>query len=94
MRANLELTEGFVMAESFKTALAASVGLQRAHEAVEAATRRALAERVSLREALASEPLVLEHLSPDALERAAEPRNYLGVAGEFVRRALAEEGSA
>lgn len=94
MRTNLDATHGFVMAESFKTALAPALGLQRAHEVVEAATRRALAERVSLREALASEPLVLEHLSPDALERAAEPRNYLGVAGEFVRRALAEEGSA
>ena len=94
MRANLELTQGFVMAESFKTALAASLGLQRAHEVVEAATRRAVAERLSLREALEREPLVLEHLSPDALERAGEPRNYLGVSGAFVRRALAEEGSA
>jgi 3-carboxy-cis,cis-muconate cycloisomerase len=94
MRANLELTHGFVMAESFKTALAASLGLQRAHEVVEAATRRALAERLSLREALESEPLVLEQLSPDALDRAADPRNYVGVAEEFVQRALAEEGSA
>lgn len=90
MRANLDATQGFAMAESFKSALAVSLGLQRAHEVVEAATRRAVAEGRTLREALESDSEVRTHLSHEALDRAGDPRSYLGVAAEFVRRSLAE----
>jgi 3-carboxy-cis,cis-muconate cycloisomerase len=90
MRADLDASGGLVMAESFKTALAQRVGLARAHDVVEAATRRAIAENQPLREALASDPEVRAQLPGDALERAADPRRYLGMAEALVERALAE----
>jgi 3-carboxy-cis,cis-muconate cycloisomerase len=88
MRADLDVTGGFAMAESFKTALAGTLGLRGAHDAVEAAVRRATESHTSLREALEADPAVRKQLSDDELESAGEPRRYLGVAADFVRRAL------
>jgi 3-carboxy-cis,cis-muconate cycloisomerase len=90
MRANLEATQGFAMAEAFKTALAGAVGLARAHDIVEAASRSAAARGCSLREALETEPDVRAHLTAEALDRAGDPHRYLGAAAEFVRRSIAE----
>jgi 3-carboxy-cis,cis-muconate cycloisomerase len=90
MRANLDATQGFAMAESFKTALAVSLGLWRAHDIVEAASRRAAGEGRTLREVLDGDPDVRAHVSPEALDRAGDPRNYLGVATQFVQRSIAD----
>ena len=90
MRANLDATQGFAMAESFKTALAVSLGLGRAHDIVEAASRLARAEGRTLREALDGDPDVHAHVSQEALDRAGDPHNYLGVATEFVHRSIAD----
>jgi 3-carboxy-cis,cis-muconate cycloisomerase len=90
MRANLDATRGFAMAESFKTALAASIGLGRAHDLVEEASRSATADGRSLREALENDAVVRAHMSPEELDRAGDPDRYLGVAAEFVRRSIAE----
>lgn len=78
------------MAESFKTALAASIGLGRAHDLVEEASRSATADGRSLREALENDAVVRAHMSPEELDRAGDPDRYLGVAAEFVRRSIAE----
>ena len=94
MRADLDVTQGFAMAESYKIALAGSLGLQRAHTAVESAVRRATERGCSLRAALEDDPTVREHLSGDDLDRAGDPLGYLGVAAEFVRRGLAGEAEA
>jgi 3-carboxy-cis,cis-muconate cycloisomerase len=90
MRAGLDANHGLAMAESFKTALAASLGMHRAHEVLEAAARRAIVENQTLREALRNDADVRAQLSEDALERAADPREYLGVAVAMVRRSIAE----
>jgi 3-carboxy-cis,cis-muconate cycloisomerase len=74
MRANLELTDGLVMAEAASFALAERLGRTEARELVTRAARGG-----SFREELAGE------LPPDALD----PRGYLGSAGVFVDRALA-----
>ena len=90
MRANLDATQGVVMAESYKTVLAGAIGLARAHELVEEASRSAAAGGRSLREALEKDPVVCAHVSPEDFDRAGDPHRYLGVAAEFVRRSVAE----
>ena len=44
MLANLELTQGLAMSEAVSIALAADIGRARAHELVEEASKRAIAE--------------------------------------------------
>ena len=56
---------------------------------MEAACRRALAEGAHLRDALAREPAVMAHLTPDALGRLFAPESYLGMAERLVQRVLA-----
>jgi 3-carboxy-cis,cis-muconate cycloisomerase len=93
MRANLGLTRGLVMAEAVQMALGAKLGRQQAHELVERASRRAVAEGRSLGEVLAEEPTVAAALPSAELERLLDPSNYLGVAAAFVDRALAARDS-
>jgi 3-carboxy-cis,cis-muconate cycloisomerase len=89
MLANLDLSGGLILAEAAAMALARHVGRARAHELVEQASRRAVAQGRHLREALAEDAEVRAHLSIEELGRAFDPGNYLGVAAELVDRALA-----
>jgi 3-carboxy-cis,cis-muconate cycloisomerase len=78
MRENLDATGGLVMAEAVVTALAPRMGRQAAHELVGRAAR----SRRGLRAELSGE------LSEEELDAALDPNRYLGVAGEFIDRAL------
>jgi 3-carboxy-cis,cis-muconate cycloisomerase len=89
MRANLDLTRGLPLAESVSVALAEKIGRQAAHYRVELASRRAVAEGISLDEALQADPEVTEHLSRDEIDRLLQPERYLGSAGDLVARVLA-----
>jgi 3-carboxy-cis,cis-muconate cycloisomerase len=88
MRTNLELTGGLVMAESLSMALAAQVGKQEAHHIIQAASRRALAAGVDLREAALEDERVRAALSSEDLDRALDPSSYLGSTDTFIDRAL------
>ncbi len=90
MATNLELTDGLIMAEAVQMALGAKIGRLAAHDLVEKACRRALADGTHLRDSLAADGAVTQHLSPAEIERLLDVRNYLGQAGVFVDRALAE----
>ena len=70
-------------------ALGPALGRAAAHDLVEAASRRARAERRHLREVLAADATVSAHLSPERLAELFEPRSYLGVAEALVDRVLA-----
>ena len=89
MRANLEATRGLAQAEAVSMTLARSMGRRDAHARVEEASRRAVADDISLAEALAADAEVTRHLSPDQIERRLEPASYLGEARTFVERVLA-----
>jgi 3-carboxy-cis,cis-muconate cycloisomerase len=89
MLANLEATDGQVMAEAVAFALAGRVGRPAAYALVGEASRRAAAAGSSLREELAADPDVAAQLSPEELGAALDPSGYLGSAGLFVDRALA-----
>lgn len=80
MRESLHAQGDLIMSESVVTALTPRLGRHRAHELV---TEAARAEQ-GLRAALEGE------LSGEELDAALEPGSYLGSAGEFVDRAVAE----
>lgn len=88
MRANLEATQGQVLAEAVTMALAPRLGRLPAHELVERACHQATATRRHLREVLAEDPAVTAHLSSADLERLFDPGNYVGAATAFVDRVL------
>ena len=91
MRRNLAEARGLPLAEAVMMALA-SQGMDRqaAHEVVRRAAMAATAGELPLKEALLREAEVTARLDEAALDRALDPANYLGHAGEIVDRALAE----
>ena len=93
MRANIEATRGLMLAEAVSMALGAKLGRQAAHQRVEAACRRAVAEGRHLRDILAADPVLSAEFPAAALDRLFDPLNYLGAAGAFVERVLAARRS-
>jgi 3-carboxy-cis,cis-muconate cycloisomerase len=90
MRANIDATQGLVMAEAVMMALAEKIGRLEAHDLVEAACHRAVAEGAHLKDVLAKDPAVAAELYAGQLAQLLTPEAYLGVAEGFVRRVLAE----
>jgi 3-carboxy-cis,cis-muconate cycloisomerase len=84
MRANLELTGGALMAEHAMMELAKHIGRGEAKRLVGAA----VAGERPLREELAQDPVVAEHMSQEAIDRALDPAAYLGSSATFIDRAL------
>jgi 3-carboxy-cis,cis-muconate cycloisomerase len=89
MRANIEATQGLVMAEAVQMALAESRGRHEAHDLLEEACRRAVAERRHLRAVLAGLPRVTTHLDAERLDALFDPLRYVGAAQAFIDRVLA-----
>jgi 3-carboxy-cis,cis-muconate cycloisomerase len=88
MLSNLEATRGVALSEAVSAALVASVGRLRAHQLLEHATRRAIAEKKHLREVLRAMPEICQQLSETDLNRLLDPRNALGSAPRFIERVL------
>jgi 3-carboxy-cis,cis-muconate cycloisomerase len=84
MRQNLDQSQGLSLAESLAMALARKVGKEEAHKRVQALTREVARTGKHLRE-VAVEAAVL---SPEQIERALAPENYLGSTDVFIERAL------
>jgi 3-carboxy-cis,cis-muconate cycloisomerase len=89
MRANLDATGGLIMAEAVAMALAEKLGKAEAHHLVEAASKKAVAEKKALRDVLAKEPKVMAHLSPEKVKKLFEPMAYQGVSQALIDRLLA-----
>jgi 3-carboxy-cis,cis-muconate cycloisomerase len=94
MRANLDLTRGLIAAEAAGMALGATLGRARAHDLVQAASVRAVAEGRPLAEILAEAPEVRERWARADLDRLLDPERYLGSAEALVARVLAARGTA
>ncbi|MET3715002.1 3-carboxy-cis,cis-muconate cycloisomerase [Pseudomonas sp. PvP001] len=90
MRANLDLTQGLVLAEAVSIVLAQRIGRDRAHHVLEQCCKQAVAQGRHLRAVLGDEPQVTEQLSADELDRLLDPSHYLGQAQVWVERAVAE----
>ncbi len=86
---NLEATNGMIMAESVMLALTdAGMGRQEAHELVRQLSMEAVEKGAHLKDVLMASEAVKKYLSPEAIDKAMDYRNYTGVAGEIVDRAV------
>src|SRR4051795_5463588 len=88
MRSNLDATHGLIMAEAVTFALADKIGKSDAHHLVEAASKRAVAEKKHLREVLAADSQVTAHLSPEKIAALFEPMAYQGASQVLIDRLL------
>jgi 3-carboxy-cis,cis-muconate cycloisomerase len=89
MRANLEATGGLLLTERVATALTGPHGRVGAQDLVRRLSRAAADSGRPLRELLAADPAVREHLEETDLDRLLDPEDYLGSAGQLIDRALA-----
>jgi 3-carboxy-cis,cis-muconate cycloisomerase len=89
MRANLDTTGGLIMAEAVTMALAEKIGKSEAHHLLEAASKKAVAEKNPLRDVLAKDTKVTAHLSADKLAKLFEPMAYQGASQILIDRLLA-----
>jgi 3-carboxy-cis,cis-muconate cycloisomerase len=89
MRANLDTTHGLIMAESVTFALAEKIGKSDAHHLVEAASKKAVAEKKTLREVLADDSRVSSQFDAQKLAELFEPMAYQGVSQALIDRLLA-----
>jgi 3-carboxy-cis,cis-muconate cycloisomerase len=84
MRANLDLTQGLIVAEAVMMGLAPSLGRQTAHDKVYAACREALEQGCSLFDVLSVDPSIRAALTEERLRALCDPANYLGSAAAMV----------
>ena len=88
MRSNLDATHGLIMAEAVTFALADKIGKSDAHHLIEAASKRAVAEKKHLREILAADSQVTAHLTQEKIAALFEPMAYQGASQALIDRLL------
>jgi len=89
MRANLDATGGLIMAEAVTMALAKKIGKSDAHHLIEAASKKAVADKKHLRDVLISDPQIVAQLSADKITELFEPMAYQGASQALIDRLLA-----
>jgi 3-carboxy-cis,cis-muconate cycloisomerase len=89
MRQNLDATGGLIMAEAVTFALAEKIGKSEAHHLIEAASKKAVADKKTLRDVLSADPKVTPHLGAEQLANLFEPMAYQGVSQALIDRLLA-----
>jgi 3-carboxy-cis,cis-muconate cycloisomerase len=89
MRANLDATHGLIMAEAVTMALAAKIGKSDAHHLIETASRKAVSEKLHLRDVLTKDAKITAHLSVEKIAKLFEPMAYQGVSQALIDRLLA-----
>jgi 3-carboxy-cis,cis-muconate cycloisomerase len=88
MRANLDATGGLIMAEAVTMALAEKIGKSDAHHLIEAASKKAVAEKRHLRDILTRDSKVTALISADGLAKLFEPMAYQGASQALIDRLL------
>ena len=88
MRHNLDATGGLIMAEAVTMALAEKIGKGDAHHLVEAASKKAVAEKKDLRGVLTGDPKVSAHLDAEKIAALFEPMAYQGASQALIDRLL------
>jgi 3-carboxy-cis,cis-muconate cycloisomerase len=88
MRSNLDATHGLIMAEAVTFALAEKLGKSDAHHLIEAASKRAVAEKKHLRDVLSADSQVTAHLPPEKIAALFEPMAYQGASQALIDRLL------
>ena len=92
MRANLDITRGLILGEAAMLELGRHIGRLAAHHVVERASRRAVDEGSTLRDALArtlaEDPKHAGLLDDATLDRLADPAHYAGQSMRFADAAV------
>ncbi|HLJ33107.1 MAG TPA: lyase family protein, partial [Ktedonobacteraceae bacterium] len=88
MQTNLNLTGELIMSESLSMALALHIGRPEAQRIVKATSEQAIKSGVNLRQAALENVQVSAILSPEEIERALDPKAYLGSTDTFINQAL------
>jgi 3-carboxy-cis,cis-muconate cycloisomerase len=89
MSANLELTQGLIMAEALTMALAPHTGRPEAQRIVKSLCDRAVGQGKHLRQVALEDKEILQLLSVEEIDKAINPSAYLGSTNVFIERALA-----
>jgi len=89
MRVNLDATQGLIMAEAISFALAEKIGKHAAHQLVETASKKAVADKRHLRDVLTSDSKVTAQLGAEKIAALFEPMAYQGVSQALIDRLLA-----
>ncbi len=84
MRANLDLTEGLIMAEPIMLALGEHVGRQEAHDIVYDAAQAAAKGDVSFADLLAADDRFSRHLSQSQMESMLDATQYTGLCSQLA----------
>ncbi len=90
MRANLDMTQGLIMAEPIMLALGARIGRQAAHDAVYEAAQAAALGKGDFVDLLA----IAAKLERAEIEALLDPTAYVGLAPELARRAARDGRTA
>jgi adenylosuccinate lyase len=89
MLRNMDLTQGRMMSEAVMLALARKgMGRQKAHEHIRRLALRSDAEKRPFKQVLLEDDTVQGMLSEEELDKALDPRNYLGTTIEQVELAV------
>jgi len=89
MLKNMDLTQGRMMSEAVMLTLAKKgMDRQKAHELIRRLAMRSDAERRSFKQVLLEDKIVQDELSEAEIDKALDPRNYLGTAIEQVELAV------
>jgi 3-carboxy-cis,cis-muconate cycloisomerase len=83
MRANLDLTQGLIMAEPIMLALGEHVGRQEAHDIVYDAAQVTDSNQ-SFSDLLAADPRFNSHLSRDQIDAMLDPTRYTGLCSQMA----------
>ncbi len=89
MRANLNLSNGALMAEAVQFALGQKLGRMEAHELLAKASKQSATQNRHLKEVLREMPEVSRRLTPKKLDEIFDPARYLGEAEKFIDATLA-----
>jgi 3-carboxy-cis,cis-muconate cycloisomerase len=89
MRQNLDATKGLIMAEAVTMRLAEKIGKGDAHHLIEAASKKAVAEKKHLRDVLTADASVAAQLGADGIAKLFEPMEYQGASQALIDRLLA-----
>ncbi len=87
MRANLDLTDGLIMAEPVMLALGSEIGRQVAHDVVYDAAQIAATGGGRFADVLAADPRVSARLDAAAIQALLDPSAYIGLTPEMSHRA-------
>jgi adenylosuccinate lyase len=89
MLANLGILKGLMLSESVMIELGKKIGKQTAHEVVYENATKAIREELDFKQVLLSDPRVSRYLAAEDLDRLLNPAEYIGLAPEITREAVA-----